>query len=109
MRKYDEVQALLKRLRDNKVTLGHGEYGVDSLCEQAANEIEELTDLLEKQQKIIRRMYVEHFPNTWFVCGEGGDKNQNNLPRYIEVCPAYGLDWSVVYERTDKIIGGMGS
>jgi hypothetical protein len=40
MRKYDEVQELIKRLRNNKVTLGHGEYGVDPLCELAAKELE---------------------------------------------------------------------
>lgn len=43
MRKYDEVQELIKRLRNNKVTLGHGEYGVDPLCELAAKELEAIT------------------------------------------------------------------
>jgi hypothetical protein len=73
------------------------------------NEIDELRKLLEKQQVIIRRIYAEQLPDTWFVCGELGEKDQNNLPKYIEVCPAYGVDWSQLYERTDRTIGGMGS
>jgi hypothetical protein len=102
MRKYDEVQALLKELRECSSDEAY-------LSRQAADEIEELTKLLERQQVIIRRIYAEHLPDTWFVCGEMGEKDQNGLPKYIEVCPAYGVDWSQVYERTDRIIGGMGS
>lgn len=96
---YNELQVLIKALR----------FQNDSLCEDAANNLEELMALLQKQQAIVRRIYAEHLPNTWFVCGEHGEKDQNNLPKYIEVCPAYGVDWSHVYERTDRIIGGMGS
>jgi hypothetical protein len=102
MRKYDEVQALLKELRECSSDEAY-------LSRQAADEIEELTKLLERQQTIIRRIYAEQLPDTWFVCGELGEKDQNNLPKYIEVCPAYGADWSQVYERTDRTIGGMGS
>lgn len=79
------------------------------LRQKAAQELEDILELLAKQQKIIHRVYAERFPDTWFVCGEHGEKDQNNLPKYIEVCPAYGVDWSHVYERTDRTIGGMGS
>ena len=109
MRKYDEVQELIKRLRNNKVTLGHGEYGVDPLCEQAADEIEELTALLEKQQQIIRRVYVEHFPDTWYPTSGYGEKDSNGLPQFIEIVPAYGVGWSQVYEKTDRTIQYEGS
>lgn len=109
MRKYDEVQELIKRLRNNKVTLGHGEYGVDPLCEEAADEIEELTALLEKQQQIIRRVYVDHFPNTWFPTNEIGEKDSNGLPEYIEVCPAYGVGWTILYKKTDRTISMEGA
>lgn len=40
MKTYDDNKDLIKQLRNNKVTLGHGEYGVDPLCELAANELE---------------------------------------------------------------------
>lgn len=103
---HDELQALIKRMRENT------ELNFDETVEmlnQGADELEEILKLLEKQQKIIRRIYVEHFPDTYFVCGESGSKDQNGLPDRIEVCPAYGVDWSQIYERTDRQIGGMGS
>jgi len=82
---------------------------LSALLNNAATKLEEMMALLEKQQVIIRRIYAEKLPDTWFVCGELGEKDQNNLPKYIEVCPAYGVDWSQLYERTDRTIGGMGS
>jgi len=101
--KHDELQALIKRLRD----LAKIDGCQTSL--EAAKELEDQLLLIEKQQKIIRRIYAEKLPDTWFVCGELGEKDQNNLPKYIEVCPAYGVDWSQIYERTDRTNGGMGS
>ena len=82
---------------------------LNEVIREQEKEIDELKMLLEKQQVIIRRIYAEQLPDTWFVCGELGEKDQNNLPKYIEVCPAYGVDWSQLYERTDRTIGGMGS
>ena len=108
MRKYDEVQALLQRLRDH----ANGAYDMTPICTDlldAVNEIEELTVLLEKQQQIIRRMYVEHFPNTWFVTSGYGEKDQSGLPQFVEIVPAYGVGWSQVYEKTDRIIQYEGS
>ena len=102
MMNHDELKELIAHLRDERK---HS----DELCYNAADELEEIMSLLEKQQVIIRRIYAEQLPDTWFVCGELGEKDQNNLPKYIEVCPAYGVDWSQLYERTDRTIGGMGS
>jgi hypothetical protein len=41
----------------------------------------------------------------YFVCGEGGMKDVNNMPDRIHICPAYGVDWFQVYEKTDVISG----
>lgn len=103
MRKYDEVQELLKELRDMAKIDGCRA----SLA--AADEIEELTALLEKQQEIIRRVYVDHFPNTWFVTSGYGEKDSNGLPQFVEIVPAYGVGWSQVYEKTDRTIQYEGS
>lgn len=104
MRKYDEVQALLKELRDMAKIDGCRA----SLA--AADEIEALTVLLEKQQEIIRRVYAfDMFPNTWYPTSGYGEKDNNGLPQYIEVVPAYGVGWSQVYEKTDRTIQYEGS
>ena len=41
----------------------------------------------------------------YFICGEGGTKDTNNLPEKLFVCPAYGCDWFQIYERTDNTAG----
>ena len=108
---YDELQELIKRLKEGPfgTDISKTDVYLNTLMNNAANELEAQLDLIAKQQKIIRRIYVEHFPDTYFVCGESGNKDQNGLPDRIEVCPAYGVDWSQIYERTDRQIGGMGS
>ena len=99
---HDELKDLIANLRNERK---HS----DELCYNAADELEEMMALLERQQVIIRRIYAEHLPNTWFVAGEMGKKDENGLPERIEVCPAYGCDWTQIYERTPTTIGGMGS
>ena len=102
MRKYDEVQALLKELRECSSDEAY-------LSRQAADEIEELTAIMAKQQEIIRRVYVDHFPNTWFVTSGYGEKDKSGLPQFVEIVPAYGVGWSQVYEKTDRTIQYEGS
>lgn len=36
----------------------------------------------------------------YFICGESGQKDKNNLPQYIDICPSYGADFSVRYQKT---------
>lgn len=72
-------------------------------------EIERLKEKCDKQAYVIRRSYPENFPDTWFVANGIGQKDENNLPQYIWVCPAFGVDWLQVYEKTERTVGGMGS
>ena len=37
-----------------------------------------------------------------FIRGCFGGRDENGLPDAVEVCPAYGVGWSVVYRRTDR-------
>jgi hypothetical protein len=58
---------------------------------------------------VIRRMFVEEFPDTWFAWHGYGEKDRNGLPQYIEVVPAHGVGWTQVYERTERTISMEGS
>ena len=108
MRKYDEVQELLKKLRNDVPCSGDIGCALE-LCNQAADEIEALTAIMAKQQEIIRRIYADRFPNTWFVTSGYGEKDQSGLPQFVEIVPAYGVGWSQVYEKTDRTIQYEGS
>ncbi len=65
----------------------------------------ELQELRKLKSLIKHEILAEKLGNIYFVCGEAGEKDSNNLPQQIHVCPAYGVDWFQVYERTDKSWG----
>jgi hypothetical protein len=75
------------------------------LHEEAADEIERLREKCDKQAMILRRLTPDKFPDTFFIHGHLGTKDQNGLPEKLLVVPAYGCDWSQIYVKTDKTTG----
>jgi hypothetical protein len=73
--------------------------------EVGAEHAQTYKDGYDAAMRIVKSTYPDKFPDTYFICGEGGEKDQNNLPKRIHVCPAYGVDWIQIYERTDKTFG----
>jgi hypothetical protein len=71
------------------------------LCE----EIDRLKEKCDKQAMILRRLTPENYPDILFIHADGGTKDINGMPERLYVVPAYGCDWSQVYERTDKVTG----
>ena len=65
----------------------------------------ELKELRKIKSLIKHELLAEKMGNIYFICGEAGKKDQNNLPDAIHVCPAYGVDWFQVYKKTDQTWG----
>ena len=62
--------------------------------------------LLRKYHKLIKHtILAEKFGDIYFISGELGEKDANNMPQKIMVCPAYGVDFSYVYEYTGVTTG----
>ena len=62
--------------------------------------------MLRKCFKLVKHTgLAEKMENIYFICGEGGQRDKNNLPERIHICPAYGVDWFQVYEKTQSAIG----
>lgn len=61
----------------------------------------ELRDLRKLKSLIKHELLAEKLGDIFFICGEAGDKDKNNLPERIYICPAYGVDWFQVYQRTN--------
>lgn len=61
----------------------------------------ELAMLRHCYQLVKHTGLAEKMGGIYFICGEGGEKDINNLPERIHICPAYGVDWFQVYERTN--------
>lgn len=62
-------------------------------------------DGYDAAMRIVKSTYPDKFPDAYFISGESGEKDQNNLPERIFVSPAYGVDWFQIYQRTDKTHG----
>ena len=71
----------------------------------AITEIERLREKCNKQAMVLRRLTPDKYPGVYFIHGELGEKDQNGMPEKIMVVPAYGCDWSQIYERTEKTVG----
>jgi len=69
----------------------------------ASADLRASADLLEQFAVTVRHAYAEKMPNTWFVSGASTVTDANGLPARIHVCPAYGCDWSVIYERQAQV------
>lgn len=65
----------------------------------------ELRELRKIKSLIKHELLAEKMGDIYFICGEGGEKDKNGLPDRIHVCPAYGVDWFQVYEKTQSVSG----
>jgi hypothetical protein len=72
---------------------------------EAADEIERLTKKCDVQATILQHLSSDRFPNIPFIHGTLGDKDQNGMPEKLMVIPALGVDFSYIYERTEKTTG----
>jgi hypothetical protein len=87
---------LVKRLRN----IHEKRDGFDAVytCPEAADRIEALEEQNKRLSKIIAAL-MPHLVEHYFICGEGGEKDDNGLPDAISICPAYGADWTATYKR----------
>ena len=77
----------------------------DELCYAAADEIERLREKCDKQAAMLQRLFPDKFPFTPFIHSLGGEKDASGMPKTIYVVPAYGCDFSYVYEWNGRTVG----
>lgn len=65
-------------------------------------------DLYERERERFRHNTPELI-GQYFLAGGHGNKDQNNLPDFVRICPAYGCAWEQVYTKTDQTISYEGS
>jgi len=50
----------------------------------------------------LKKVWVHSVPEKsgqYFICGEGGERDEMGLPEYISVCPQYGADGFAYYKK----------
>ena len=90
----------------------------DQLTCEAADRIEELeaeNETLRKGLEIYARerdRYKHATPEmsgAYFLTGGHGPLDDNSMPQFVEIVPAYGCGWSMIYEDTGRTISYEGS
>jgi hypothetical protein len=85
-----------------------GIWPIPNLHEEAADEITRLREENEKMKYFLRHnVFAEKQYGVYFICGEGGEKDQNGIPEQIHVCPAYGSDvvYRYIRDPNQKVFG----
>ena len=65
------------------------------------SEIERLQAENEKLKTMIRHAVADR-TGVYFICGEGGSKDEQGLPEIILVCPAFGADGFAIYKKASE-------
>lgn len=103
---------LKKRLKIiQQALVGDGQYACANTCAEAIERINELESALTLYQRE-RDRYANSRPEitgNYFLSGGHGDRDSNQLPEYVTICPAYGCGWDQVYQKTSRTISYEGS
>ena len=98
---------LVKRLRHGVIKYPQ----TDATMNEAADEIEKLRkalDVYERERERFRHAKPE-ITGEYFLTGGHGERDDNQLPQYVRICPAYGCAWEQVYEKTERTVTYEGS
>jgi hypothetical protein len=80
------------------------QYRLDQVAELQA-EVARLQDIVTRMGRIYKHLNAEKYPGVYFIHGSLGSYDDNGMPEKLLVVPAYGVDFSYIYERTDKTTG----
>ena len=76
--------------------------------EALEKENKDLKELIGKYRVVIKSL-APHLFEHFYLAGAAGEVDQNGLPEFIEVCPAYGAGWTMLYQKTDRTISTEGA
>jgi hypothetical protein len=93
----DKLEAEIEKLIEDKATL--------------VVENERLRKALEIYERERARFHhaKPEMTGAYFLAGGHGLKDDNQMPQFVEICPAYGAGWVKVYEDTGRTISFEGS
>ena len=67
-----------------------------------------LLDLYKRERDRFKHNKPE-MTGEYFLSGGHGLKDDNMMPQFVEICPAYGCGWTMIYEDSGRIITYEGS
>ena len=94
-----------KRLEEGAMDMKQTIANLESEVSLLKSNNESLREKCERLQTMVRHLIPEKVPNVLFIHASLGEKDVNNMPQKLLVVPAYGVDFSYVYERTERTTG----
>jgi len=107
----DEATDEIERLEDTVESYKKTANDLATRVAQAEEKIEKLRkalDVYERERERFRHAKPE-ITGEYFLAGGHGERDDNQLPQYVRICPAYGCAWEQVYEKTDRAVTYEGS
>ena len=65
-------------------------------------------DIYQRERDRFRHAKPE-ITGEYFLAGGHGPLDDNRMPQFVEICPAYGCAWVMIYEDTGRTISYEGS
>ena len=86
------------------------EFAVKRIDElEAENEkLRKALDIYQRERDRFKHSRPE-ITGEYFLAGGHGERDDNMLPEFVRIVPAYGCAWEQVYVKTDKTISYEGS
>jgi hypothetical protein len=98
----------IQQLEDQCARLVDGPGGIMEMKQTIADkeaEIARLQDIVTRMGRIYKHLNPEKHPGVYFIHGSLGSYDDNGMPEKLMIVPAYGADFSYIYERTEKTTG----
>jgi hypothetical protein len=97
---------ILKRLREWSPQ--DHEFEIVSEAADYIEKLEKALSIYQRERDRFRHAHPE-MTGEYFLAGGHGLKDDNQMPQFVEICPAYGCAWTMVYEDTGRKISYEGS
>jgi hypothetical protein len=96
----DELEDLTRRHK-------HALHKIDVL-EDKIEKLYKALDIYKRERDRFKHTHPE-ITGAYFLTGGHGETDDNMMPQFVEICPAYGVGWTKVYEDTGRVIMYEGS
>ena len=83
-------------------------YARIEMLEAENEKLRKALDIYQRERDRFKHAKPE-ITGEYFLAGGHGLKDDNLMPQFIEICPAYGCAWVKVYEDTGRTISYEGS
>lgn len=108
----DEALEKEKKAAEKEAYIWSENYAaLERKVEQLKEENEKLLkglEIYERERTRFRHANPER-TGAYFLSGGHGETDDNLLPQFVTIVPAYGCAWEQVYEKTDRTISYEGS